>query len=1001
MKQQLGHIRLLIDSLARSSCRQDRGYVLVTVLGVGIAMLGLLTTYMVVARTERVGVNASRDSSTGFSAAEAGLNLRAEALRQDFLGFSRPAGTTPQSSFCSTSDTDTNNDFRCINYRFAADTAGQPDRIATTYVSDLTQPDPNCNLNPTSLCEPRMGRVPKGEPFEGLSMQQYSYLIYGIGRKATLLDANGRITANSPVEGIMEMQIKSRLIPMFQFAAFYKNDLEISPGPQMLFAGPIHTNSNLMLAGWHTPAPGLRINGQITVAKPGRIYNAVVPDGCGNDCTVRSRRNDNNGVHIRNATNTGWINLLQAGTGATTPTSNPMARLENPYTNPFGTQVQVGIRQVVLPSFSNQQSFLRCGSDDTQDVCSRADINITYNPPTLDNPFDPKAAELAVIPFTISAHHRSDGGARLASRDLSIGELRSLRQPVLVTSENTGGGTIIPGTRGSVNETRTSLPVDGVCAAHTSSSEYNTLNNWLNDSSRATQKTLIENNRVQIQNAVRVALASQVRPVDFDQLNTNLISGPIPNAAPHPITGDLRQSIAYHFHESLKAQLSDETAIRITNALRRSTNTTSLQDGNPFPALRALVALGSMGSSCFVSAPLQEVLRYNSDRERNPNDTNRNIRLLQMNIASLTIWNRDGRYVIFNDNNTIRDTDSGKGLTAATTTYYPFPNQPPSVCPPPPLPLGVTCGSSAFTSAGGRRSFLFRLLDEDNSAPATSFQRYGYAAADRSHGGMVVHFGMSNTTPVYTPARSPYGFILMGGRQLFGRARYNGYGQNPAGVTFAAPQAMYIQGDFNNYLTDAFDASFTIPALGTAAAETFTGSAPNTLVWQPASVLADSINVLSNRCRNTVFDRVVKTGSGQNCNNQTDPNPLADPVGGRPGASATTTRVAFLSGTDISNGPPDPNRAGVQTAGGFSGGIQNYPRYSEAWGNDNPHIYGGSFVSLGIPIEVNGRWDDQAYGPPRRIWAYETRFNDAANLPPLAPRFVTMQQEIFRRRFSR
>jgi hypothetical protein len=557
---------------------------------------------------------------------------------------------------------------------------------------------------------------------------------------------------------------------------------------------------------------------------------------------------------------------------------------------------------------------------------------------------------------------------------------------VLVTSENTGGGTTIPGTRGSVDETRTSLPLDGVCAAHTSSSEYNTLNNWLN--SNIPQRDLITNNRVQIQNAVRVALASQVRPVDFDQLNTNLISVAIPTSAPNPISGDLRQSIAYHFHESLKAQVGNETAIKITNALRRSTNTTSLQHGNPFPALRALVALGSMGSSCFVSAPFQEVLRYNNDRE------GRNIRLLQMNIASLTIWNRDGRYVIFENNNTVRDTDSGRGLTAATTTYIPTPGLPPNVCPTP-LPTGTVCSSTSFTSAGGVRSYLFTLLDTDASAPVTSFQRYGYAAADRSHGGMVVHFGMGNSTPTYNAARSPYGFLLMGGRQLFGRARYTGYSQNPAGVTFAGAQAMYIQGDFNNYLTNANDSTFQVDTAN------FSANAPATLVWQPSSVLADSINVLSNRCRNTLFDRVVKTGSGQNCNNQTDADPLAAPVGGRPSASPTTTRVAFLSGTDITNGPSDPSRPSAPTAGGFSGGIQNYPRYAESWGSNNYHIYVGSFVSLGIPQEVSGRWDAQQYGPPRRIWGYETRFNDAANLPPLTPRFVSMQQEIFRRRFSR
>ncbi len=41
------------------------------------------------------------------------------------------------------------------------------------------------------------------------------------------------------------MQFKSRLIPMFQFAAFYNKDLEILPGPAMTLDGPVHTNGDL------------------------------------------------------------------------------------------------------------------------------------------------------------------------------------------------------------------------------------------------------------------------------------------------------------------------------------------------------------------------------------------------------------------------------------------------------------------------------------------------------------------------------------------------------------------------------------------------------------------------------------------------------------------------------------------------------------------------------------------------------------------------------------
>jgi hypothetical protein len=887
------------------------------------------------------------------------LNLRAEALRNDFENFNRPSGTSPGSAFCPTSGADTSNDFRCITYR---SNSPEGTRFTSTYVTDITQVDPVTD-------EPILTRVPRGDRFQGLSMQEYTYQIYSVARKGVALDSNGRITENSPVEGIMEMRTRSRLIPMFQFAAFYNNDLEISPGPPMQLNGPIHTNKNLMLAGWDS-SQGLKINGQITVGN-GEIYNAVVQDNCGNNCTVRSRTNANGRVQLLNSNNV-WVNLLQIGSGSTIPTSEPLLRFRDSVikaANGLGSLVEVGIDPVIVPAFNSTNNFLSCGSTDRQNICSRADINVMYSPPAMANTSSPSDLELAIVPFSVTARNQADNGTLTSARMASLGELRSLRQPVLVTTATSGTvGPRIPGARGSVSATKTADNLSGVCAADNSTA-LTELQTWLNHSSRTTQRALINDNREQIQDALRVALVSQLRPVEFSRLGNNLLSGgaTVPATAPDLVNGDLTSSVVFRFRESLVTRFggsANATAVNrandIISALRRGSNS------NALPSMRVIASIA--GGSCFVSAPFQEVLRFYNDRE------GRNIRLLQMNIASLTIWNRDGRYVIFNGSglstDTIFDTNSGRGLTAATPLTVPPAGLPPSVCPNP-IPEGVTCNNGTFSSTDGVRSFLFKLLDAEGTAPVDSFQRFGYAAADRSHGGMAVHFTMGSSY-AYTERESPYGFALTGGRQLFGRARYNGYNQNPAGVTFASNQAIYTQGDLNNFLEDPNDSTFNITN-----SSAITG--PATLVWQPASILADSINVLSNACRSLPEDRILKTGGGKNCNGQS-------------GASPTTTRTGFLAGTDIT---------GSDDVKGFSGGMQNYPRYFEDWGGD-VHVYAGSFVSLGTPLEVSGSWDAQNgnYNPPQRVWGYETRFNDAANLPPLAPRFVTLQQEIFRRRFS-
>ena len=44
---------------------------------------------------------------------------------------------------------------------------------------------------------------------------------------------------------VLEHGMQRLSIPVFQFGVFYEHDLEIHPGPQMVFAGPVHTNDSL------------------------------------------------------------------------------------------------------------------------------------------------------------------------------------------------------------------------------------------------------------------------------------------------------------------------------------------------------------------------------------------------------------------------------------------------------------------------------------------------------------------------------------------------------------------------------------------------------------------------------------------------------------------------------------------------------------------------------------------------------------------------------------
>ncbi len=211
-----------------------------------------------------------------------------------------------------------------------------------------------------------------------------------------------------------------------------------------------------------------------------------------------------------------------------------------------------------------------------------------------------------------------------------------------------------------------------------------------------------------------------------------------------------------------------------------------------------------------------------------------------------------------------------------------------------------------------------------------------------------------------------YGMRIFGSRNLpFPIAP--GVGADPTGITIVSDQAGYIQGDLN---------------IGTAnGAPVFV---PASLPKQPVAVMADSINVLSNNY--FANDRNWANDSQSN-------RDLGD--SGRAG-NGVWINAGLIGGVDNTVG------------GNYNGGLENYPRFHESWGGTTLN-YWGSFVSLGTPEHVNGGWCGTGggsgsgcniYNPPLRQYNYDYFFNNVANLPPLTPRFVYVQQVLFTEDFK-
>lgn len=93
---------------------------------------------------------------------------------------------------------------------------------------------------------------------------------------------------NSRSRVLLRQSFETALVPIFQFAVFYGNDLEIAPGPDMNLIGRVHSNGNLWLQAGNT----LRIDSYVTASGqilhgrkgPGGVSSGdvVIKDAAGN-----------------------------------------------------------------------------------------------------------------------------------------------------------------------------------------------------------------------------------------------------------------------------------------------------------------------------------------------------------------------------------------------------------------------------------------------------------------------------------------------------------------------------------------------------------------------------------------------------------------------------------------------------------------------------------------------------------------------------------------------
>jgi len=173
------------------------------------------------------------------------------------------------------------------------------------------------------------GAPPNPLPYalEDISNYKYYYYVIDLGpaanRTLTYGSYNGLYASVKSFEIIsqgadndleagveIEMDIEDALIPVYQFAVFYENLLEIGPGPDMTISGRVHSNSDIYLeAGSNLYMDQISSGGNILYgtapgsgSSPG-TGNIFIKDGDGNYQNMRN----GDGTYL-DATDPDWVN---------------------------------------------------------------------------------------------------------------------------------------------------------------------------------------------------------------------------------------------------------------------------------------------------------------------------------------------------------------------------------------------------------------------------------------------------------------------------------------------------------------------------------------------------------------------------------------------------------------------------------------------------------------------------------------------------------------------
>ena len=207
------------------------------------------------------------------------------------------------------------------------------------------------------------------------------------------------------------------------------------------------------------------------------------------------------------------------------------------------------------------------------------------------------------------------------------------------------------------------------------------------------------------------------------------------------------------------------------------------------------------------------------------------------------------------------------------------------------------------------------------------------------------------------------GVRLINGKTLPGKYDYSAPATTK-GFTLAAENGVYVWKDYNVNgisLASGTDSTASDKYYPQGKTGTLTGTSDGEL-HIPAAIVGDAVTILSN--------------NWDDAKGFAYPNDLTKRV-----ATDTRVRFAMIAGDPITGRSPSEGLNGKQ-----NGGLINFKRFLESWTGDRLN-YSGSLINLYNASNSNGRHKPNfaTYNPPTRDWTFEESFKDPNRLPPGTP----------------